>query len=164
MQFNSGRPYAALLNAPCTSSTLSFGNCDGPGNILNDSAILQSTNNSASGIAFNGPSPAVGLNSFYGPSIVEVDLGIARLVRLSEKHSLTVKAQSFNLFNRANFFVQNGSGVNAFQYNPIGTNCGDGMTLNQTCYLVPNPTFGTLQSVSQSNGPRIFQFAIQYRF
>ena len=59
---------------------------------------------------------------------------------------------------------KNGSGVNAAQYNPIGTNCGDGMTFNRTCYLVPNPTFGTLQSVSQSNGPHIFQFAIQYRF
>jgi len=164
MQFNSGRPYAALLNAACTSSTLSFDNCDGPGNVLNDSAILQSTNNSAGGIGFNGPSPAVGLNSFYGPWIVEVDLGIARRIRLGEKHSLTFKVQAFNLFNRANFFVQNGTGVNAFQYNPIGTNCGDGMALNQLCYLVPNPTFQTLQSVSQANGPRIFQFAIQYRF
>ena len=35
---------------------------------------------------------------------------------------------------------------------------------NQTCYLVPNPTFGTLQSVNQANWPRIFQFAVQYRF
>ena len=164
MQFNSGRPYAAVLNNACNSSTLSFNNCDGPSVILNDSATLESTNNSANGIGFNGPSPAVGLNSFYGPWIVEVDLGIARMFRLSEKHSLTFKAQAFNLFNRANFFVQNGSGVNSVQYNPIGTNCGDGMTLNQLCYLVPNPTFQTLQSVSQANGPRILQFAFQYRF
>ncbi len=164
MQFNSGRPYAALLNNACTSSTLSFSQCDGPGNFLNDSAILESTNNSGGGIASIGPSPTVGLNSFYGPWIEEVDLGVARTFHLGEKHALTLQAQAFNLFNRANFFVQTGSGVNPIQYNPIGTNCGDGKTPNQLCYLVPNPGFGMLQSVSQLNGPRILQFAVQYRF
>jgi hypothetical protein len=38
------------------------------------------------------------------------------------------------------------------------------MTLEQLCYLVPTPDFGTHQSVSHANGPRIFQFAAQYRF
>lgn len=102
MQFNSGRPYA-LLNATCTSSTLSSKNCDGTGDFLNDSAILESTNNSAAGIASAGPSPTVGLNSFYGPWIEEVDLGVARTLHLSEKHTLTLQAQAFNLFNRAIF-------------------------------------------------------------
>ena len=166
MQFNSGRPYAALLSNACTSSILSFSKCDGPtgNNFLNDSAILESTNNSAGGIASVGPSPTVGLNSFYGPWIEEVDLGVARTLSLHEKHALTLQVQAFNLFNRANLFVQDGSGVNQIQYNPIGTTCGDGKTLNQLCYLVPNPGFGTLQSVSQLNGPRIFQFAVEYRF
>jgi hypothetical protein len=160
-QFNSGRPYGAELNTSCASSTLSFDNCDGLSVVLNDSATLQSTGNTAGGI---GTSPDAGLHSFYGPWIVEVDLGIARTVHLREAHALTLKAQAFNLFNRANFFVQNGAGVNSIQYNPIGNTCGDGMTLDQLCYLVPNPDFGTHQSVSHANGPRIFQFAIQYRF
>jgi hypothetical protein len=160
-QFNSGRPYGAELNTSCASSTLSFDNCDGLSVSLNDSAALQSTGNSALG---TGGSPAAGLHSFYGPWIVEVDLGVARTVHLREVHALTFKAQAFNLFNRANFFVQNGAGVNSIQYNPIGKTCGDGMTLDQLCYLVPNPDFGTHQSVSHANGPRLFQFAIQYRF
>jgi hypothetical protein len=163
-QFNSGRPYAGLLNTSCASSTLSFNNCDGLSVVLNDSATLQSTGNTALGIGGNGPSPGVGLHSFYGPRIIEVDLGVSRSVRLLGEHTLTLKAQAFNVLNRANFFVQNGSGVNAIQYNPIGTTCGDGMTLQQLCYLVPNPDFGTHQSVSHANGPRIFQFAVQYRF
>jgi len=163
-QFNSGRPYAALLNTSCASSTLSFDNCDGLSVVLNDSATLQSTRNTAGGIAGFGPSPAVGLHSFYGPRIVEVDLGVARAFRFRERQALTLKAQVFNLFNRANFYVQNGSGVNAVQYNPIGTTCGDGMTIEQLCYLVPNPDFGKLQSVSHANGPRVFQFAVQYQF
>jgi hypothetical protein len=153
-----------VLNTSCASSTLSFNNCDGLSVVLNDSATLQSTGNTALGIAGNGPSPAAGLHSFQGPWIVEVDLSVARTVRLHERHALTFKAQAFNLLNRANFFVQNGAGVNAIQYNPIGTTCGDGMTLQQLCYLVPNPDFGTHQSISHANGPRIFQFAVQYRF
>jgi hypothetical protein len=160
-QFNSGRPYGAELNTSCASSTLSFDNCDGLSVVLNDSATLQSTGNTALG---TGTSPAAGLHSFHGPWIVEVDLGVARTVHLREVHALTFKAQAFNLFNRANFFVQNGAGVNSIQYNPIGNTCGDGMTLDQLCYLVPNRGFGTHQSVSHANGPRIFQFAIQYRF
>jgi hypothetical protein len=164
MQFNSGRPFPALLNTSCASSTLSFDNCDGLSVILNDSGVLQSTGNTAGGIAGVGPSPTVGLHSFHGPWIVEVDLGIARSFHIPELPALTLKAQAFNLFNRANFFVGNGVGVDEVQYNPIGTTCGDGITVNQLCYLVPTPGFGTPQSVSHANGPRIFQFAIEYRF
>lgn len=160
-RLGSGRPYAALLNTSCASSTLSFDNCDGLSVVLNDSATLQSTRNTFGGVS---TSPAAGLHSFYGPWIFEVDLGVSRAFRLREKSALIFKAQVFNLFNRANFYVQNGAGVDAIQYNPIGTTCGDGMTLEQLCYLVPNPDFGTHQSVSHTNGPRIFQFAAQYRF
>jgi hypothetical protein len=160
-QFNSGRPYGAELNTSCSSSTLSFDNCDGLSVVVNDSATLQSTRNTAEGV---GLSPAAGLHSFRGPWIVDVDLGIARTVHFREVHALTFKAQAFNLFNRANFFVQGGAGVDSIQYNPIGKTCGDGMTLDQLCYLVPNPDFGTHQSIGHAHGPRIFQFAIQYRF
>jgi len=163
-QANSGRPFAAILSTSCASSTLSFDNCDGLSVILNNSATLQSTGNSALGIGGGGPSPGEGLHSFYGPLIVEIDAGIARRIRLRENHAILWKAQAFNLFNRANFYVANGAGVDAVQYNPIGTTCGDGMTLQQLCYLVPNPGFGTRQSISHANGPRIFQFAVEYHF
>jgi hypothetical protein len=160
-QLGSGRPFAALLNTSCASSTLSFDNCDGLSVILNDSATLQSTRNTFGGLS---TSPAVGLHSFCGPWIFEVNLGVSRDIRVREKHTLAFKAQAFNIFNRANFYAQNGAGVDAIQYNPIGTTCGDGITLEQLCYLVPNPDFGARQSVSHINGPRIFQFALQYRF
>jgi hypothetical protein len=54
--------------------------------------------------------------------------------------------------------VQNGGGIVQNQYNPIGANCGDGQTLNQTCYLVPNSgpgNFGTLQEISPNGLPRV---------
>lgn len=181
MQFSSGRPYAALLSGACTTTDFtaatqfSAAGCDGSNNTLNDSAINETTGNTATGINGTGPSPLVGLNSFRGPWIQEVDLGIGRAFHLTEKQSIMVRAQAFNLFNHANFFVQNGSGVLANQFTPFGGNttstvanalppCGDGATPNQTCYLLPNPSFGTLTSISELNGPRIFQFSFQYRF
>jgi hypothetical protein len=64
------------------------------------------------------------------------------------------------LFNHANYYVQNGDGINQLQYNPIGTPqgqypCGDGISTNQTCFLVPNSgpgNFGTKMSRRKEKG------------
>ncbi|MBV9303903.1 MAG: TonB-dependent receptor [Acidobacteriaceae bacterium] len=165
MAFNSGRPYSPLLNAACTGPNLS--NCSGSNDNLNDSAYNQTTGNTGVGINGAGPAPNFGLNSFYGPWIDEIDIGLERKFQLAENHSFFVKAQVFNVANHANYYVQNGSGINQTLYNPVGPNCGDGATLNQTCYLVPNigpGNFQTLQSIGQLNGPRVFQFSLKYSF
>jgi len=63
--------------------------------------------------------------------------------------------------------VQNGTGVNAIQYVPFGSTCGDGHTTDQTCYLRPNSGsggFGTLNVINALNGPRVMQFALTYNF
>jgi Carboxypeptidase regulatory-like domain len=167
MEFSSGRPYAGLLSPACTSSTLSFSNCDGANGNLNDSAFNQDTANTAGGINGAGPTPGIGLNSFYGPWLERIDVGLARSFRIREGTELQLQAQGFNLFNHTNWYVQNGDGINQLQYNPIGTNCGDGMTLNQTCYLVPNlgpGNFGTFQEVSPNGLPRVLQFSASFQF
>jgi hypothetical protein len=160
MQFASGRPYAPLLDV----DTLS--------NSVNNTAALQSTPNSALGINARSPSPFAGLNSFYGPWTQQIDLGLTRRFNLTERHAIALQAQVFNLMNHANYYVQNGTGVNSIQFaatsfgnNPDGsTTCGDGATLNQTCYLVPNPSFGKLQVINTLNGPRVMQFALKWTF
>lgn len=173
MQFASGRPYAALLDATCTSvpdsnDLLSIGSCSQLGNNpVNDTAVNQATSNSALGINGSAPAPGEGINSFYGPWIEQIDLGLSRTFRITERHAITLQAQAFNLFNHANYYVQNGGGVNQVQYAPNGPNCGDGQTTNQTCYLIPETGpggFGTLQTIDALNGPRVLQFALQYRF
>jgi hypothetical protein len=167
MQLSSGRPYAALLSPACTSSTLSFSNCDGLNGNLNDSAFNQNTANTAAGINGAGPTPGIGLNSFYGPWIEKVDVALARSFSIKEGKELQFEVQAFNLFNHANYYVQNGEGVNPLQYNPIGTNCGDGATLNQTCYLVPNSgpgNFGALQQINPLSPPRVLQFSVRFTF
>ena len=167
MEFSSGRPYAGLLSPACTSSTMSFNNCDGANGNLNDTAFNESTANTAGGINGGGPTPGIGLNSFYGPWLERIDVGLARSFSLREGKVLQLEAQAFNLFNHANYYVQNGNGINQLQYNPIGTNCGDGATLKQTCYLVPNSgpgNFGTLQEISPNGLPRVLQFSARFTF
>jgi hypothetical protein len=167
MDFSSGRPYAGLLGPACTSSTLSFGNCNGADDNLNDTAFNQDTAATAGGINGAGPTPGIGLNSFYGPWLERIDLGLGRSFEIREGKELQFQAQAFNLFNHANYYVQNGDGINQILYNPIGTTCGDGKTKNQTCYLVPNSgpgNFGTLQEISPNGLPRVFQFSARFSF
>ena len=179
MEFSSGRPYAGLLSPACTSPTLSFSSCGNPlpppgqpplppGNDnLNDTAFNQDTANTAAGINNAGPTPGIGLNSFYGPWLERIDVGLARSFEVREGKELEFQVQAFNLFNHANYYVQNGNGINQLQYNPIGTNCGDGMSPNQKCYLIPNSgpgNFGSLQEISPNGLPRVLQFAARFTF
>lgn len=177
MLFSSGRPYAALLDVAnggggassdsvSANSRLRLFDSAGSGesNRVNNTAALQATANSALGINGSGPSPVTGLNSFYGPWTQQIDLGISRPFALTERHSILFQVQVFNLLNHANYYVQNGNGVDAVQYTPSGPTCGDGRTLDQTCYLIPHSGFGTLQVISPLNGPRVFQFAFKYIF
>jgi Carboxypeptidase regulatory-like domain len=155
MQFASGRPYAALIDVG-----------DLP-NSVNNTAANQSTANSALGINAGSPSPFVGLNSFYGPWTEQIDMGLARRFRISERHAIRFELHAFNLFNHPNYYVQNGTGVNPNQYGVSGATCGDGQTLNQICYLTPNNGpggFGTLNTINALNGPRVFQFAMKWSF
>jgi len=176
MEFSSGRPYAGLLSPACTSpAPLSLSTCTGVtrrnvtyGNDnLNDTAFNQDTANTAGGINGAGPTPGIGLNSFYGPWLARIDVGLGRSFTLREGKELELQAQAFNLFNHPNYYVQNGDGVNQLQYNPIGTNCGDGLHLDQTCYLVPNSgpgNFGTLQEISPNGLPRVLQLSVRFTF
>jgi hypothetical protein len=177
LQFASGRPYAALVDTACTSSELDADSCQESSlfngapvpasNAINNTAALQSTANSALGINAGSPSPVAGLDSFYGPWTQQVDLGLSRRFNVTERQVVTIQAQVFNLLNHANYYVQNGTGVNPIQYTPFGSTCGDGHSSNQTCYLVPNTGsggFGTLNVINALNGARVMQFAIKYSF
>jgi hypothetical protein len=164
MQFSSGRPYTALLDCSTTAS----------GDYVNNSAANQSTGNTNAGIGGStapcGPDPFIGFNAFYGPWIVEIDMGLSRDFHITERHIITLTAQVFNILNHPNFFVQDGGGINnSARYAATGPTCGDGASANQQCLLVPDTTvggqpFGQPGEINQLNGPRTFQFAFRYRF
>jgi hypothetical protein len=174
MEFSSGRPYAALLNPACTSQSfvLDFSDCTGTDSNLNDTAFNQDTANTAGGINGAGPTPGIGLNSFYGPWLERIDLGLTKSIPIREGKELALQVEAFNLFNHPNYYVQNGDGIVQQQYNPIGTQggqypCGDGVSQNQTCFLVPHSgpgNFGTLQEISPNGLPRQLQFSARFTF
>jgi hypothetical protein len=172
MEFSSGRPYAGLLSPACTTATnsgsLSSLGCQSFGNDnLNDTAFNQDTANTAGGVNGAGPTPGIGLNSFYGPWLERIDVGVARSFEIREGEELELQAQAFNLFNHPNYYVQNGDGINQLQYNPFGSTCGDGISTTQKCYLVPNSgpgNFGTLQEISPNGLARVLQFSVKFVF
>src|SRR5208282_210539 len=155
MEFSSGRPYAGLLGTAPS------------GDNLNDTAFNEDTAATAGGINGAGPTPGIGLNSFYGPWLERIDLGLSRSFEIREGKELQIQVQAFNLFNHANYYVQNGDGINQIQYNPVGSTCGDGIHANQQCYLVPNSgpgNFGALQEISPDGLPRSLQFSARFTF
>ena len=165
MQFASGRPYAPLIDVSCAADDVSQGCPDNaPQNAINNTAALQATANSALGINGGSPSPMVGLDSFYGPWTQQIDLALARRFNVTERHSITFEVQAFNLLNHANYYVQNGTGVSQIQYEPFGSTCGDGQSVDQHCYLVPRQGFGSLLVINALNGPRVLQFAMKWSF
>ena len=50
----------------------------------------------------------------------QIDIGLTRSFHLTESQSLSLQVQAFNVLNHANYYVQNGNGVNAIQYLPFG--------------------------------------------
>jgi len=94
--------------------------------------------------------PGIGRNAFSGPGLSNVDLRIAREIRVTESGHIEILAEAFNFFNRVNY-----GDVNTTQYLLQGSN------------LVPNPSFLKPQSALSypANGsPRQFQFALRFVF
>lgn len=77
-------------------------------------------------------------NQFTGPAYVDFDMAIQKTFKIREVASLSLRAESYNLFNRSNY------------YNPISSYSLDGVT--------PYSQFGQIKS---AHNPRQFQFAVR---
>lgn len=82
-----------------------------------------------------------GRNAFTGPAYFSQDVAVQKGISFIEGQSLVLRAEFFNLFNRANY------------YNPISEISTDGVHLN--------PEFGLVRS---AHDPRQIQFAVRYDF
>ena len=83
-----------------------------------------------------------------GPDYLTVDMGLSKRVRFSERVGLQLRAEAFNVFNRANFFA------------PTGT--ADGATgENSDIFNVNSPTFGR---ITGTYTPRVLQFGLRLEF
>jgi hypothetical protein len=100
--------------------------------------ILQQTVGIRDGVA---GTPCLGnsaRNQFTGPAYVDYDMAIQKTFTLREVAALSIRAESYNLFNRPNY------------YNPISSYSLDGVT--------PYSQFGEIKS---AHNARQFQFAVR---
>ena len=99
--------------------------------------------------AFASPAPGtlgdLGINSLVGPGYFDVDVALSRQFRVKEKQYFEIRAESFNIQNRANFLNPGTVGIAGGSANSA---------LNSS-------TFGRIQS---DVSPRIMQFAVKYNF
>jgi hypothetical protein len=78
-------------------------------------------------------------NQFTGPAYVNYDMAVQKTFRIKEATSLVFRAESYNLFNRSNY------------YNPISTYSLDGTSIYSR--------FGQIES---AHNARQFQFAVRF--
>jgi len=84
-----------------------------------------------------------------GPNFLTVDMGLGKRIRFSEKFSLQLRAEAFNVLNRANF------------RGPTGADGNSAAGENSTLFNVNSTTFGRFSS---TYAPRIFQFGARFEF
>jgi hypothetical protein len=84
-----------------------------------------------------------GRNILDGPGLFSADLALAKNFRIRENHNLQVRIESFNFLNHTNFIVT------------------DAMTQFDSLTAGLLSQVGT---VGRGGGPRIFQYAVKYRF
>lgn len=103
--------------------------------------------------------PGEGYNSFTGPGTSNLDISLARDLHLSERFTLRLRAESFDLFNHPNYEAN----VNNVQYTTTQQNDGDGNPTN-VWVAAKNPSFGTPLASMPRSGSRSFQFSTRLSF
>lgn len=98
--------------------------------------------------------PGEGFNSFRGPGVNDVDLSLARTVRVTERVGLKFQAEAFNIANHPNYQQ---SPVNQVQY--VTTQVGP-----NSYTAAPNPGFAAPLAVAPRYGARSLQFSARVAF
>jgi hypothetical protein len=103
------------------------------------------------GLGAFGNAPGVlgneGVNNLEGPGFFDVDVALSRRFPITERQSLEIRWETFNVENRVNFVNPGTAGIAA-----VGTS---------NTVLGSGPTFGM---ISSDVAPRIMQFAVKYFF
>ena len=84
-----------------------------------------------------------GRNILDAPGLISADLALAKNFTIREGHNLQLRVEAFNMFNRANFVVTDP--MTRF----------DGLT---------GGLLSQVGAVGRGGGPRVFQYALKYRF
>ena len=144
----SGRPYSANISIP----TISF---------TQNGQIYTPFGGGTLGLGGLSLAPNIERNSIYGEANYRTDLRLARTFNITEKVRVELIAESFNLFNRANF-----NGFNTTLYNTL-TPSPNPPSSDTPIQFIQADNFGIANADgSQPDGTnaRRFQFAARFRF
>jgi hypothetical protein len=95
-------------------------------------------------VVANGVRSNMGPYTLVGPGFFTIDLGLTRSIRVSERQRVDLRAEAFNVQNRANFLTNSNTNPSA-----VSTGQQSGTAFGKILYDV---------------SPRIMQFAIKYVF
>jgi hypothetical protein len=101
----------------------------------------------------------LGRNAIYGPGYWNVDFSVTKLTRLTERVSLELRAEAFNVFNHPNFALPSGTIVPAYR-----------ATGSVRTFVPPAGIITQTPDVAQGNpglgggGPRVIQFGARLVF
>ncbi len=94
---------------------------------------------------FVAPAPGlngnVGRNVLTGPRLFDVDMSVSKTTKLTERLSLSLRLDAFNVFNNSNFYM--GGGYSTFAYSSTATNADGGTgggVYNGTGGIMAGPT------------------------
>jgi hypothetical protein len=114
--FQTGRPFTVALdpnldNSNTGQSILGFGANNRP-NVLRSAALSNPTPDrwfdvTAFALAPYGSFGNAGRNILTGPGYQSINVSIVKNLRLAERSNLQIRAEAFNLLNRANFDLPN---------------------------------------------------------
>jgi hypothetical protein len=90
----------------------------------------------------------VGRNELRGPGTVNVDVALSRIFKFTERFSVQVRAEAFNVINHTNFVGGISPAGTVQSYTTMNTN-------------LSSSSFGLVQSAFD---PRILQFALKLYF
>jgi len=143
--FQTGRPFTVELlpnvdNSNTGQSILGFGGSNERPNVLRPAALSNPTpdrwfDTTAFALPPFGTFGNAGRNILSGPAYQSINVSIIKNTRIAEHANLQIRAEAFNLFNRANFDLPN--------------------------IFFGSPTFGAIQSAQT---PRRVQFGAKFVF
>ncbi len=156
-QYDSGRPFTVSSSQNRSGSV--YG-ADRPNVIANPNTgpktVSQWFNTAAFVVNNWGTFGNESRNAVVGPAYSDLDVAIQRLFAVSERYSIALRFESFNVMNKPNFLNPLGTGTGNYQ--PQTTAQG---SLPITPQISATNTFGQL---TQANDPRSCQFSGKFIF
>lgn len=109
-----------------------------------------------------GTNGNTGRNTCDGPSFVQWDAALYKNIKIGEKVQLQLRAEMFNVLNRANFLTSDNADAR-YTWNPenVVYDTGNAATATRVVSATPAGNFGQLNRVAD---PRIVQLGIRLRF